>query len=1274
MKRLIALILTLLMALTLLPAAAYAGETSQDQPGTPVGMSAGSGQYAILDLSVSRVGSTASVQLNATEDCTLIVGVFAENGQLAASGIAGVSGTEADQTVEVALWGRLPAYFLVRAFLVDGNSIPLCPVFQSYRYASFMDKTAADFPGQSVVYFDEEKNENYAVLASGVVELRQGVDFSAVTAEETEETVLYTLSDAEDSVQALTAGQPVLLYEGDEPAYAAVVGSVAFSGGDAVITAEADGESSLGTFFDYVTMDMTLEELGDEALETEDGVTLLSAEEAALMAIEPDNVLQSSIMFQLNREITTGLSIKGRLEVAVRTHFTFDYAKDDAGIEHYSQYSQTEVVSELDVELEGKISNQTGGGEFELPFAKVLIVPGVYASISMPLTVELNGSVGMKGSIRSVGAVSGTDGGAPQGAVPGSYADVEVDVEAEVNALVAVRAKIAIEPIPKLFVTEVAGQCGLEITARDNTTMVDILPGVRHLCPVCFKGEAVPCAKWWVKAYGQIGKLKYTLAEITPHEWRQEGIAFYFSPSQVPAFGLGICPNRGYLNGFLVEDAETGGFLTAAKIWLTPRGTGNSYSGICGMEEYIAVGTYQLMVNCEGYDLYLKDITISGKKEHIIKLIPEDKPEDWVPPEDPEDPENPDLPVEPAPSVSYEGTYYGTPYIMYSDGTLLLMGDEGGLFSSISYPWYGDEAFKAIERVVYGEGITGTGIEAFGSAPNLTTVSLPSTMERINDASFRGSGLTQINFPAGITFVGNQAFADCIHLTGAVSLPNVTEIDRLAFWKCASIEQASIGQGTIGEAAFHGCTSLQELDLGEVTEIGYSAFSKCGNLSGVSLPDELKVLGGCAFEDCVKLTDITVPGGVKTLGRWTFRNCTDLESAILESGIEEIGEGVFANCGSLRHLSIPDTVKSIGDSAFNSCAGLGKIIVPDSVTKLGANAFYGCTDATRADIGGSVTEMGLGAFQKCTALTDVTVSKAAVLGQSMFENCYALQNISLPDTLKEIGSRAFYNCESLTELTLPASLASIGSEAFTGCTSLETLNINSSLAGAAPGLFRNFDSLTCVNFGDTADRIGVSTFEDCDGITELDLPETLKSVGENGFRNCDSLKELTIPAATESLGGWAFFDCTGLEHVTVLGCDTMAQGVFQFCRNLTSATLGDISLVGDSMFDGCTSLQEITIPGSAVKVGKCAFLNCTSLKRAVLESGVQMLDSYSFQDCVNMREITLPATITAIAPSAFWNCTGLTDVYFQGTQAQWEQISVGSDNHWLTDATIHFAD
>ena len=1269
MKRLVAWLLC--FVLLLMPAL----PTASAQETGPVA----AGQYAILDLTVSKPECTATVRLNASEACVLIVGAFEEDGRLIASGITGVSGDDGDQAVQVPLSGSMPSHFLVRAFLVDGNSVPLCPVFKSYRYASFMDKTAEDFPGQSVVYFgeDEDQNENYAVLASGVVELRQGVDFSAVTAEETEETVLYTLSDAEDSVRALTTGQPVLLYEEDESIHAAVVGSVAFSDGKAVITAEADEESSLGTFFDYVTIDMTLEELGDEALETEDGVTLLSMEEeeAALMAIEPDNVLQSSFMFQLNREITTGLSIKGKLEVAVRTHFTFAYAKDDAGIEHYSQYSQTEVVSELDVELVGKISNQVGGREFELPLAKVPIGPpllGAYASISIPLTVELDGSVGVEGSIRSVGTVSGTDGSAPQSADPGSYADIEVDVEAEVNALVAVRVKIAWEPILKLVVFEVAGQCGVEITARDDTTMVEILPGVRHLCSVCFKGEAVPCAKWWIKIYGQIGKLKYTVGEYMPHEWRQEGIAFYFSPSLVPAFGLGVCPNRGYLNGFLVEDAETGEFLTGAKIWLTPKGVGKPVSGLCGMEEYVAVGTYQLMADCEGYHLYLQDITISSAKEHIIKLISEES-EAPNPPEDPEGPETPDLPAEPAPSVSYEGTYYGTPYIMYSDGTLLLKGNEGGLFSSISYPWYGDEAFKAIKRVVYGEGITGTGIEAFGGAPKLTSVSLPSTVELINDASFRGSTLTQINFPERITFVGNQAFSECANLTGTVSLPSVTEIDQLAFWKCASIEQVSIGQGTVGEAAFHGCTSLKELDLGEVTEIGYSAFSKCESLQSVSLPDELTVLGGCAFEDCKELTGITVPGGVKTLGRWTFRNCAGLENAILESGIEEIGEGVFANCESLRHLSIPDTVKSIGDSAFNSCVGLRKIIVPDSVTKLGTNAFYGCTDVTRADIGGPVTEMGLGVFQKCTALTDVTVSEAAVLGQSMFENCYDLQNISLPDTLTEIGSRAFYNCESLTELTLPASLTSIGAEVFTGCTSLETLNVNSTLAGAADGLFRNFDSLTAVNFGDTADRIGISTFEDCDGITELDLPETLKSVGENGFRNCDSLKELTIPAATESLGAYSFFDCSGLEHVAVLGCGSMERGVFQNCTSLTYAALGNIPMVGDSMFDGCASLKEITIPGSAKRIGQCAFLNCSSLETAALESGVETLASYSFQDCKNLSEITIPASVTSIAPSAFWGCDGLSDVYYQGSQAQWEQISIGSDNHWLTNATIHFA-
>ena len=47
-------------------------------------------------------------------------------------------------------------------------------------------------------------------------------------------------------------------------------------------------------------------------------------------------------------------------------------------------------------------------------------------------------------------------------------------------------------------------------------------------------------------------------------------------------------------------------------------------------------------------------------------------------------------------------------------------------------------------------------------------------------------------------------------------------------------------------------------------------------------------------------------------------------------------------------------------------------------------------------------------------------------------------------------------------------------------------------------------------------------------------------------------------------------------------------------------------------------------------------------------------------------------TVTAIGDEAFYGCYSLTDVYYTGSEEDWNKISIEDGNEWLTDATIHF--
>ena len=62
-----------------------------------------------------------------------------------------------------------------------------------------------------------------------------------------------------------------------------------------------------------------------------------------------------------------------------------------------------------------------------------------------------------------------------------------------------------------------------------------------------------------------------------------------------------------------------------------------------------------------------------------------------------------------------------------------------------------------------------------------------------------------------------------------------------------------------------------------------------------------------------------------------------------------------------------------------------------------------------------------------------------------FQNCTALESITLPDGVVEIGSYAFSGCSSLIEITLPDGLTCIGDYAFNFCEDLTIVSLPDSL-------------------------------------------------------------------------------------------------------------------------------------------------------------------------------------------------------------------------------------
>ena len=112
--------------------------------------------------------------------------------------------------------------------------------------------------------------------------------------------------------------------------------------------------------------------------------------------------------------------------------------------------------------------------------------------------------------------------------------------------------------------------------------------------------------------------------------------------------------------------------------------------------------------------------------------------------------------------------------------------------------------------------------------------------------------------------------------------------------------------------------------------------------------------------------------------------------------------------------------------------------------------------------------------------------------------------------------------------------------------------------------------------------------------------------------------------------------------------------------------------IGYCAFGDCSNLKDITIADSVTNIGKLAFKNCSSLENIIIPNSVEVINSYTIYNCNNITRVTIPTGVTTIDKKAFCECTNLTDIYYGGTEEQWNKMSISSENDELENVTIHY--
>ncbi|MCH5211348.1 MAG: leucine-rich repeat domain-containing protein [Oscillospiraceae bacterium] len=179
---------------------------------------------------------------------------------------------------------------------------------------------------------------------------------------------------------------------------------------------------------------------------------------------------------------------------------------------------------------------------------------------------------------------------------------------------------------------------------------------------------------------------------------------------------------------------------------------------------------------------------------------------------------------------------------------------------------------------------------------------------------------------------------------------------------------------------------------------------------------------------------------------------------------------------------------------------------------------------------------------------------------------------------------------------------------------------------------------------DGVTSISQCAFQDCTGLTDISVPDSITSIGDCAFENCHLLSDIYIPENVCFIGEWAFAQCYSLKKVIIPDAVTWLE---------------------PSVFENCTSLCEVIIPNTVTYIAPKVFNGCTSLEKLSLPTGIEYID-LSFIDYDSLKSIYIPKSIKHISYHVL-SSLALTDIYYEGTEEDWEKIDIVL----LPDETIY---
>lgn len=451
-------------------------------------------------------------------------------------------------------------------------------------------------------------------------------------------------------------------------------------------------------------------------------------------------------------------------------------------------------------------------------------------------------------------------------------------------------------------------------------------------------------------------------------------------------------------------------------------------------------------------------------------------------------------------------------------------------------------------------------------------------------------------------------------------------------------------------------TGIKTIDRGCFTET---------DVEEVVLPEGIETIDADAFNFCTKLKKINFPDTLKIIGYGAFRGCFLLETVILPKMMKKISDYAFYDAG-IKHLTLPERVSlGTGGEVFAG-TDIETIDIPEDFT-LTPTMFERCQKLRSVNLLGNHITIPERCFGDCINLTEIDITKAALIKDEAFRRCQNLSVSTIPadtfvavsafeesgatdvviEDISKVCNRVFADCKSLKKLTINVAdgPTSVSSALVKGCKNLQTVVFtgrtnNLTVIGAAA--FKETKNLNTISLPDTIKTIGKESFYSS-GIENIHLPEDLKQIGTMAFAR-SGLKDIVIPNKTKRLREYAFLDCEELTEVVLPDSITkIPSGIFEKCYSLKTVNASNVDTACDYAFYGCKNLE--TFDFSKLQSLDFMAFAYTGIRKAVFSDKFSELGVSAFYSCKNLQTVDMKnCKIQEIPYQCFCCCESLKNV------------------------------